>query len=131
MLLSNLTVRNILLVPYIIFGIPYLINIIKSKDINTTVSKKGHLVWNNMNIIFNGMIMNHFLFFLFIFLLLFSFFYEGKIMYLIFGFITLMVFLYKEYNSAGSMWCWIMNSISMYLLTYILFYLPLKEKGIC
>ena len=128
MLLSNLTLRNILLIPYLIFGIPYLTNIVSSNKINTTLSKTGHLVWNNLKFNFNGHTINIFLFFIWLFLLLFSFLYEQRWEYLLFAIVTISVFLYNELNSAASMWCWFVNAICIYLLSYLLFYLPFYEK---
>lgn len=128
MLLSNLTIRNSLLIPYIIFGIPYLTNVVSSNKINTTVSKTGHLVWNNFNIMVNGVKINKYLFFVWLFLLLFSFLYEQRWYYLLFAIVTLSIFLYKEMNTASSMWCWFVNIFFIYLLSYLLFYLPFCER---
>jgi len=130
MLLSNLKLRNILMTPYIIFAIPYFSNIITSNKIYSSVSKNGHLMWNNP-IIVNGVKINKLLYSIFAFFILFSLFYERKPMYLFFGFITLAIFVYKEYGSSGSMWCWVINSISLVMLFHILFYLPFVEKGLC
>jgi len=129
MLLSNITLRNILLTPYLIFGVFNLINIINSKKINTTVSKNGHLIWNNHSYDYNGIRYNKLIYVIYTFLLLFSFFYERKWSYLLFGFLTVIVLVYKEYNTSSSMWCWIVNSIGIYMLCYVLFYLPFLEKN--
>jgi hypothetical protein len=130
MLLSNLTIRNALLIPYAIVGIPYMINIIKTNTINSTVSN-GHLVWHNYKFVYKGIKYNKLMYFIYAFFLLFSFFYESNWTYLIFGFLTMSIFIYKEYSTSSSMWCWAVNSIGFYMLGYILFYLPLVEKGLC
>ena len=127
MLLSNSTLRNFLLFPYIILGISHITNIIFNNKIHTTVSKQGHLVWNyNMKI--SGTKFNNPFFIYWLFLLLFSFFYEGKWEFVLFGLITVFIFIYKEFKSSGSTWCWFVNSIGIYILIYILFYLPFYEK---
>jgi hypothetical protein len=131
MLLSNLTLRNILLIPYVIVGFAFMLNILTSNKVNTHVSKNGHLVWNYFEIKFGGFLLNKILFLLWTFLLLFPLFYEKKWEFLLFGIITLIFCVYAEYNSRASTWCWITNLFSIYLIVYLLFYLPLKEKGIC
>ena len=131
MLLSNLTIRNAILIPYLLIGIPHLISIILSNKVNSTLSKNGHLIWNKYNIVVNGVETNGYLFYLWLFILLFSFLYEQRWYYLLFAIVTISVFLYKEINSAGSMWCWFINIFFIYLLFHILFYLPLVEKGLC
>lgn len=128
MLLSNINLRNFLLTQYIIVGIPFIISIIYNNKINTTVSKQGHLVWNT-NISLGGINLNTPAFIYWMILLLFSFFYEQKWIYLLFGIVTFSVFMYKEYNSAASTWCWFINIFSFYILFYLLFYLPFCEKN--
>lgn len=131
MLLTNIPLRTALMIPYIIFGCIHLINILINKKIITTVSKQGHLVWN-YHMVMSGIKLNMIFFFYWLFLLLFSFFYEGNWMFALFGIITIFIFIYKEYNSSGSTWCWFVNSIGIYMLIYILFYLPFCEKrAIC
>ena len=124
MILSNYKIRNIMLSIYIIIGIPYLLFVIFTKKFYSTVSSLGHLEWNiKINKIF---------FWIWLFFLLFSLFYEKKWLYLIFGIVTLSIFIYKEYQTSGSLWCWFVNSISIYLAVYLLFYLPFYEtKEIC
>lgn len=131
MLLSNITIRNYFLFTYIALGIPYLILLINSNRTNTTVSKNGHLIWNCFNNKIEGIKISRIAFSIWLFFLLFSLFYEQKWFGLLFGIITLSVFIYKEAVSSGSTWCWFVNSFSFYLLFYLLIYLPLKEKGIC
>jgi len=135
MLLSNLKLRNSLILLYLVFAIPYSLFIINRNTFHSSVSKTGHLIWNNFNIIDNKsssyILINQIRYFVFVFFLLFSFFYERKWFYLFFGFITFMLFFYKEYVSSGSTWCWVVNLISFVMLFRILFYKPFLEKGIC
>jgi hypothetical protein len=120
MLLSNHLLRNVLLTIYTLFGGIYVAYIIYTKKLVSTISKSGHLEWN--------MTINDIYFWMSVGFLLFSFFYEKHIVYFLFGVITLSIFVYKENSSSGSLWCWFINSISIYLLIYLLFYLPFCEK---
>ena len=129
MLLSNLTLRNMLLIPYIIFVSIFLLNILISNEVKTYVSKSGHLVWKYFDIKLGGIVINKYLLLCWGFLFLFSLFYEKKWEYLLFGLITLLICVYADYTSSSSTWCWISNLFSIYLITYLLFYLPLKERG--
>jgi hypothetical protein len=128
MLLSNLTLRNSIIIPYLVIGIPYLTTLLSSNKVNSSVSKTGHIVWNNFNIIVNGVKLNNYLFFVWLFLLLFSFLYEQRWYYLLFAIVTISVFLYKEMSRAGSMWCWFINIFFIYLMFHVLIYLPFCER---
>jgi hypothetical protein len=124
MLLSNFLLRNILLALYVIIAVPYIIYNIYSKKFGSIVSPSGNLIWN-----FN---INNVLFWLWVFLLLFSFLYEQQWGPVLFAIITFSIFIYKELSSSGSVWCWFINSISVYLAVYLLFYLPFNEnKQVC
>ena len=121
MILSNYQIRNIMLLIYLILGIPYLFFIILTTKFYSTVSSSGNLEWN--------LKINKIFFWIWLFFLLFSLFYEKKWLYLIFGIVTFSIFMYKEYKTSGSLWCWFVNSISIYLAIYLLFYLPFHEKN--
>jgi hypothetical protein len=120
MLISNHSIRNIGVIIYSLIGGIYVIYTIYMNTFLSTVSKNGHLQWN-INI-------NHSLFWIWLVFLLFSFLYEKRYSYLIIGLITLFIFIYKETSSSGSVWCWFINSLSIYLLIYLVFYLPYCEK---
>lgn len=124
MLLDNHSLRNIMLLLYFIFGVPYAIYTIYTKHFGSIVSKSGNLIWNIK--------INIFCFWIWVFLLLFSFLYERKWGHVLFAIITLSIIIYKEQSTSGSVWCWFINSISIYLAIYLLFYLPFYEnKQIC
>jgi hypothetical protein len=57
---------------------------------------------------------------------LFPLFYEGNNFGFLFGLLTFITIMYNYYKdeTAGSMWCWIVNSIMVYYAGYLLFYLP-------
>lgn len=124
MLLSNYSIRNMLLTLYIIIVVPYIIYRIYSKKFGTTVSPSGNLIWN--------LHINRIIFWFWLFLLLFSFLYQQQWGSVLFAIITFSIFIYKEQASSGSLWCWFINSVSIYLSVYLLFYLPFNEnKRIC
>lgn len=123
MILSNITIRNTLLIIYISFTILYSIYKFNTKNIHTTISKKTHLHWH-----FFGSLPIEKL--VWLFFLFFSLFYEKKWYGILFGIITLIVFLFYFYkdNTAGSMWCWSINGFFILLSFYLLFYLPFREQ---
>jgi hypothetical protein len=122
MILSKKNIRNILLSIYVIIGLPYILYKIFIQKSKTFVTPLGHLNWNlkSNNIVFIG----------WLFCLLFSFFYEQNLWYFFFGLITLLAIMYKYYfdKSINSIWCWIINSMSIYFAFYLLFYLPFYKK---
>lgn len=122
MLLKNHSLRNIILSLYLIIGIPYIIYIICNKKFSSIISTTGNLIWN--------IEIDKFYFWIWLFLLLFSFLYEQKWGHVLFAIITFSIFIYKEQSTAGSVWCWFINSISIYLAIYLLLYLPFLEKSI-
>jgi len=130
MLLTNLKIRNVLLPVYAIFGALYNIYLINTVKTVTTISQKGHLSWN----LKSNDSLSHFAFLVWTFCLFFSAFYEKKWIYLLFGIPTLLItfYNYASDNSAGSLWCWSVNFISVFLAAYLLFYLPFCEnKSVC
>jgi hypothetical protein len=123
MLLKNIKLRNMLLTSYASLAFPYSIYKFSTKYINSTISANGHLKWNFFD---SGKLVS--LFWMFFFL--FSFVYEGKWLGLIFGLtVLLMSFLNNNKDkSMWSMWCWGVNTISIYYAFYILIFLPFLEK---
>jgi len=126
MLLSNVPLRNALLMIYIATAAPYFIYKISTKTMYSTVSKKGHLIWS----FFNNTLLT---FGWWLFFLLFSLFYERKWSGFLFGFLSMCIFYYNyaKERTFGSIWCWVINSIMIYYAAYLLIYLPFCENGIC
>jgi hypothetical protein len=120
MLLSDEKIRNYLLIAYLFLAIPYISYMFLTNTFKVTVTPLGHLNWN-----FNSI---YPVFYTWCFFFFFSFFYERKWPYLIFGLITVLLFMYKYSwdKSMGSMWCWFINSSALFLAAYLLFYLPYK-----
>jgi len=127
MIISNIKVRNLLLLLYLLLAIPYSIYKFLTKNIHTVISERGHLRWKFFEI--TPLIWSGWLFFF-----LFSFVYEKKYFGLIFGLITLFISFinYKNDHTVDSIWCWSVNSIMIYYSFYLLIYLPFLEKmNIC
>ena len=124
MILTNIKLRNLLLVCYLLLAIPYSIYKFFTKNIHTVVSEKKHLRW----IFFE---LSPFIFIIWLFFFLFRYFYEKKYFGIIFAFITLVIAFinYKNDYTVGSMWCWSVNSIMIYYSFYLLIYLPFLEKN--
>ena len=123
MILTNVQLRNLLLISYLLPTVSYSIYAFSSKHVHSVVSKRGHLDWQFIESSLIG-----WMFWLFFFL--FSIVYEKKWVGLIFVVVTLITtFLnYRNDNALGSMWCWSVNSLMIYYAIYLLIYLPFLDK---
>ena len=127
MIIRNMQMRNILLILYFSFAIPFSIYKYLAKNIHSDVSKNGHLIWYFFE--FTPLILIIWLFFLLIGLI-----YEKKWVGFAVGVILACIsyYNYKNDNTVESMWCWLINSIMFYYAFYLLFYLPFcDKKNIC
>ena len=127
MIVTNKSLRNLLLISYLLLVIPFSIYKFSTKHVHSIISKSGHLTWQ-----FFGT--SSIIWIIWLFFFLFSFVYEKKWFGLIFGLVTLLIAFvnYKNDNTIWSMWCWGVNSIMIYYATYLLIYLPFLEKmSIC
>jgi hypothetical protein len=127
MIISDINVRNLLLLSYLSLTIPFSAYKFYNNKIYSVKSETGHLRWKFFNL--SLLVLLGWLFFL-----LFGPIYEKKWMGVIFG--TILLYLsYYNYNndhSMGSMWCWLTNSIIMYYAFMLLFYLPFcDKKNVC
>jgi hypothetical protein len=124
MMLSNLQLRNILVILYLLIAIPYSIYKFLTKKIFSTIGKSGHLKWDFFDA-------SWFIMFIWFFFFFFSFIYHKNYMGFLFGIVTLytMYLTYKNDNTMWSMWCWVVNSIMIYFAFYLLILLPFYEKG--
>lgn len=128
MLIRDKQFQTNMLILYLVLFVPFIIYRFTTKDIHSTVSKLGHLKWNaivDSKNSFSYLIMAVWLFFF-----LFPLFYQGAVYGFLFGIISLLVIVYNylQDGSIESMWCWIVNSIMLYLLAYLLLYLPFVNK---
>ena len=125
-LLPDISLRNNLLVMYLVFFIPYFTYKFINNDMKSQISNKGHLEWlffdTNM-LLFSG----------WLFFFLFSFVYNRSIGVLLFGIVLFCISWYNYYKdkTIGSMWCWIVNSSMIYYGCYLLLYLRFCERSLC
>lgn len=123
MILQNTQLRNLLITTYLSFVIPFSIYKFSTTHLHTVVSKRGHLNW-----MFFGP--NPITFTLWLFFFLFVFFYEKIWIGILFGLLSLVIAYINFANdgTAGSIWCWGINSVMIYYACYLLLYLPFLEK---
>jgi len=124
MILSNIQLRNTLLILYLSLAIPYSIYKFSTKNIHSVISERGHLRWKFFEI-------TPIIWFVWFLFFTFSFIYEKKWFGLIFGIVALLITFinYKNDHTMWSMWCWSVNSIMIYYAFYLLLYLPFLEKS--
>lgn len=121
---SNIPLRNLLLVSYLVIAIPFSTFRFLTKKFQSEKTKTGHMRWKY----FEGepIILITWLFF-FLFSLVYEKFWIGILLGVCLLFIS--YYNYRHEHSMGSMWCWMANSIMIYYALYLLFYLPFIEKN--
>jgi hypothetical protein len=127
MLISNIQIRNIMLSLYLLWGIPYSIYQLLYKNIHSEIGKNGHLIWRYFEL-------EPPLLFIWVFFLVFGLLYQKLWFIAGVGIILFIIsyYKYKNENSLGSMWCWLVNTIMVYYAIYLLYYLPFyHKKDIC
>jgi len=124
MILSNIQLRNMLLILYLSLAIPYSIYNFSTKNIRCVISDSGHLRWKFFDT-------NPIIWFVWLFFFVFSFIYEKRWFGIIFSMVALVITFinYKGDHTMWSMWCWSVNSIMIYYSFYLLIYLPFLEKS--
>jgi len=128
LIIKNLYIRNVLSSVYIIPAFSFfLYQLAFNKNINTSLTKNGHLHWNWANI--NNKVLFNVLLGVWLFFLGFSFLYEKIYYLLIFGIISYIISLYtfSKDGSYESIWCWSINILFLYYAFLILIYLPFRE----
>lgn len=126
MMVSNISLRNNLLLAYLLFFIPYFTYKFITNNMKSQISNRGHLVW----LFFDT---NMLLFFGWLFFFLFSFIYTQNFYGFLFGIVLFLISYYNYYKdkTIGSMWCWVVNSSMIYFAFYLLMYLPFCENEVC
>ena len=126
MMISNISLRNNLLVAYLVFFIPYFTYKFITNNMKSQLSNRGHLEW----LFFDT---NMLLFMGWLFFFLFSFIYTQNFYGFLFGIVLFLISYYNYYKdrTIGSMWCWVVNSSMIYYAFYLLMYLPFCEKELC
>ena len=122
-MLENINLRNKMILIYSIPAFVYFFYNIINKNIDTIVSKMGHLKWNWIPT--NLLVYLFYLFYLFF--LYFSLFINKKYIGIILSSPLFAIFYYYYYTdgTSGSLWCWSVNIIMLYYLIKLLIYLPL------
>jgi hypothetical protein len=107
-----------LLLAYIVFIVILFTVVVplNTVDFSTVPSKNGHLAWNWLNINIYTIIVWHF--FLSLYWII-----DGN--YVLFAIVSVFliasIILYKETNTWGSMWCWVCNAISFYIILRVFY----------
>jgi hypothetical protein len=125
-LLTNVTLRNKLLMIYSIPATIAIVYNIFTKDVYTKVSPCGHLSWNWVsykNKWINIAVKLYYLFFLFFAMI------HNKYYVTLISLAMYMMFIYYFYKdgSSGSIWCLSANVIMIYFLIEILVMMPFRE----
>jgi hypothetical protein len=125
MILSNISLRNHLILAYSVLFAPYFIYKFLTNNMKSSVSERGHLVWFFFDT-------NVLLFLGWLFFFLFSFIYTRNFHGFLFGIVLFLISYYNYYKdkTIGSMWCWVVNSVMIYYAGYLLLYLPFCENGL-
>lgn len=124
-ILSNIQLRNVLLILYSSLAIPFSIyNFYSTKNIHSVISKRGHLKWNFFHI-------TPIIWLIWLFFFMFVFIYEKIWFGIVFGIIPLVISFinYRNDDTVETMWCWSVNSLMIYYAIYLLIYLPFLEKS--
>jgi hypothetical protein len=130
MMLKNEILKTKLLVIYSIFASLLIGYKITNFDINSAISKNGHLKWNWAHFIKYESIILHSLWLLFLIYAPIVNKHYTIMFYVIILYIISMYSFYKD-GSDGSLWCWLINTIMIYYAFKLVFWLPFNEHGIC
>ena len=145
LIINNKSIRNNLLIGYsFVLVIFFIALLFIQKSIKSYKDKENHLVWYS-NIEYPFFIINDvcYAFFLSIGLII-----ERKWAIFIIGFLSFFIVMCKYlknmkniknlsiieklnnfHNSSGSVWCWAVNLIMLYYLSYLLIYLPFIQNN--
>ena len=102
-----------LLLAYIVFIVILFTVVVplNTVDFSTVPSKNGHLAWNWLNMNIYAIILWH------VFLSLYWIIDKNYVLFAIVSiFLVASIILYKETNTWGSMWCWVCNIISFFII---------------
>ena len=111
------------LIPYLLFAYNVFVGIVytfiiplNTVDFSTVPSKNGHLSWNWLNVnIYIIFIWHAFLSSRWIIDKMYPLFIFATV------FLIVTIILYKDTNTWGSLWCWIVNLISFYLVLSVFY----------
>jgi hypothetical protein len=119
-LLNNINLRNKLIGLYSIPTLIYILYQLKITNVHTTISKLGHLKWKwvSQSKMVSLLTYTYYLFFLYL-----SLFINKQYYGIIITMPLFLVMYYYYYNdgSAGSLWCFSVNSVMFYYLIQIIY----------
>ena len=130
MMISDLTLRWQMLSYYLLLSVPMIIYKFYSNDYTVKLGKNGHLIWdswldNGLLLVFKNTV--------YLFFTYFSFIVEKKYLLLLFSFLPLIwsIYEFSKLGTFSSMWCWSINSLSIFVAFLLLIYYPFLEKTHC
>lgn len=126
-MIPELTFRCIMLILYLFYFLVYSY-LIKTKCY-TSIGKNGHLCWEWMN--FKGKYKILILFFLLFYIIPALKINNTLLTLFIIILLCLSLLFYFKYNTFGTMWCWISNSVLFYFLLNILLIQPYLNHSLC
>jgi len=130
LLITDIRLRNRMLMLYTIPAIVFLLYNVLTVDIHTTTSHSGYLFWKwtfKMTVLFKALVTFFYLFFLF-----FPLIYNKYYVTLFFLFVYfLIIYYFGKDGSSGSIWCLFANSLFLYFLFHILVAMPYCEITGC
>jgi hypothetical protein len=121
MIIKNKIVKKRILTLYIIISLMYIVYNLSTHTPTTSITKSGRLQWNWTNKNYTYILFGIYIFFVF-----FSGVYERLYIPLIYSIILLLTsyITYSTDKAVGTMWCWIINAISLVYAFKLLIYLP-------
>lgn len=129
LMLKDESLKYKLIILYSLFAFPFLIYQNYDHEMTTVVSKSGHLAWKWNDLTGYKQI----IYFLWLIVLYFSLIVNKNYIALIYVTILLAIsyYSYVKDGSAGSLWCWSINSLMIYYAFNLMIWLPFKEHGLC
>ena len=130
MMLKNDILKSKLIIVYSIFALLFFGYKTSHFDINSSISKNGHLKWNWAHFSkYEGIILHS----LWLLCLIYAPIVNKHYTIMVYIIILYIISIYSFYKdgSYGSLWCWSINSIMIYYAFKLLFLLPFNEHGIC
>jgi hypothetical protein len=126
MLLKDTNLRTVMLGAYGVF-VAWCLSIADTSKLNTK-NHNGHLQWNwvkGSDTVFELV--------MYVFFMVFSLVVEKYYYFLAFALTLFGISFWSEHflnRTAGSLWCWSLNSCMLAYVVYLLVYMPFKEHGI-
>ena len=127
-LLTNISLRNKLLLLYSIPAIIFFVYNLFNTNIHTVISPCNHLSWKWTSYFYNNIAIEFIVKSYYFFFLFFSLVYNGyyKSIFLLLFYLIFMYYFHKD-GSTGSIWCLFVNVVVLYFVIKILVVMPYNE----